>query len=54
MVKTLLEEQRMLKQKLEIQELKMRESGGNADSGSGLLQRNKKEITKRVSERIRS
>ena len=44
----------MLKQKLEIQELKMRETGGNADTGSGLLQRNKKEITKRVSERTRS
>ena len=37
MVKTLLEEQRMLKQKLEIQELKMRESGANGETGSGLL-----------------
>lgn len=44
----------MLKQKLEIQEMKMRESGANVDAGSGFLQRNKKEITKRASERTRS
>ena len=54
MVKTLLEEQRLLKEKLEIQEIKMRDNGSGNDAGTGFLQRNKKEITKRASERTRS
>ena len=54
MVKTLLEEQRLLKEKLEIQEIKMRDGGSGNDVGTGFLQRNKKEITKRASERTRS
>ncbi len=49
MVKMLLEEQRQLKAKLELQELKTRDS-----AEGGLLNRKPKEITKRASERTRS